>query len=357
MESENEVEINDSPETMKMMHTDNPIRLTSTELSALWTAYMNNSMASCMLTYFMAKTEDTEVRSIVEFSLNISDTLLRKITHIYTEEGHPIPAAFDINEDVNTDALALYSDVFFLNYVHNMSRYGITTYGAAFSGSTRPDVLDFFSHALEQTRALYTASLNTLLEKGLYLKAAAIPIPDKVEFIHKQNFLNGWFGERRPLSATEIMHLYNNIQRNGIGKALLLGFAQTAGLQQVRDYMMRGAKIANKVVELTSHILSEENVTESATWDSEVLKSTTPPFSDKLMMFQVSLLTGISLGYYGAALGTVQRRDLASKFMRIMTEALQYAEDGANIMIEHGWLEQTPLTFDNYKMAKTKNPH
>lgn len=69
---------------------------------------------------------------------------------------------------------------------------------------------------------LYKKTLNLLLEKGLYFRAAAIPIPEKVDFVQKQSYLTGWFGERRPLNAAEIMNLYDDMQRNGIGKALVL---------------------------------------------------------------------------------------------------------------------------------------
>jgi hypothetical protein len=160
--------------------------------------------------------------------------------------------------------------------------------------------------------------------------------------------------ERRPLNAIEITNLYINLQRNGIGKALLLGFGQTAGLQEVRNYMVRGAQIASKVVEVISHVMSEENISEPATWDSDVLKSTTPPFSDKLMMFQASLLSGASIGYYGTALGTSARRDIGAKYSHLIVEALHYAEDGANIMIEHGWMEEPPQSIDNIEIAKKK---
>jgi hypothetical protein len=341
-------------EALLMETEHNHIRLTSTELAVLWTAYMNNSMSACMLKYFKATTQDEDIRSVLEFSLNICDTLLEKITNIYIKEDHPIPVAFNENEDVNVNAPALYSEVFILNYVHNMGRYGMSTYGAAFSGSVRPDVLGLFTEAIQLNMELNNKALNLLLEKGLYFRSAAIPIPKKVDFVQKQGYLTGWFGERRPLNAAEIMNLYNDLQRNGIGKALLLGFAQTAGLKEIRNHMVRGAKIANKVVELISHTLSEENITESATWDSEVLNSTTPPFSDKLMMFQVSLLTGASSGYYGMALGTAARHDIGTKYMRFLTEGLQYAEDGANIIIEHGWMEQPPQSIDNIEMAKIK---
>lgn len=336
------------------MQTEHNIRLTSPEIASLWTAYMNNSMSNCVLKYFKEKTQDTEICSVLEFAIEIAETMLQNITDIYEKENHAIPVAFSESEDVNLNAPALYSDTFHLNFVHNMARHGMTSYGASFSGCVRTDVKDLFSNTIDLTRQLYNKSLIVLLEKGLYSRAASIPIPDKVEFIEKQGYLTGWFGERRPMNALEVMHFYNNMQRNALGKALLLGFGQTAGLQEVRNYMVRGANIASKVVEFMASILNQENLSQTPTLDSDVLKSTTPPFSDKLMMFQVSMLSGMSLGYYGVALGTVQRRDLGSKFMRITLEAVQYAEDGANILIEHNWMEKPPSSIDNIEIAKTK---
>ncbi|MFE8699997.1 DUF3231 family protein [Cytobacillus sp. FJAT-54145] len=335
------------------MDSEQSIRLTSSEIASLWAAYMNNSMSLCTLKYFREKNKDIEIQSIIELAIEIAETMLQNIKKIYVKENHAIPYGFSETEDVNLNAPPLYSDTFFLHFVHNMARHGMSSYGAAFSACSRPDTLELLSNAIDLTRNLYFRSLNLLLEKGLYSRAASIPIPDKVEFIEKQGYLTGWFGDRRPMNALEIMHFYNNMTRNIIGKALLLGFAQTAGLQEVRNYMARGLHIADKVVEFMAHILSEENISQPPTLESEVLKSTTPPFSDKLIMFQVTQLSGMSLGYYGVALGTVSRRDLGSKFMRITMEAVMYAEDGANILIDHGWMEKPPSAIDNIEIAKT----
>ncbi|MCS0655395.1 DUF3231 family protein [Cytobacillus firmus] len=336
------------------MNSEHNIRLTSAEIAQLWTGYMNNSMSKCELMYFKEKTQDEEIRTVINLAISITEKILQNITGIYVKENHPIPVAFSENEDVNINAPALYSDTFFLIFVHNMARHGLTAYGAALAGSTRTDVLDLFSSAVDLTRELYFKSLKASLEKGLYSRAAYIPIPEQVEFIEKKGYLTGWFGERRPINSLEIMHFYENMQRNAVGKALLLGFAQVAGLKDVQNYMVKGANIASKVVEVLAHILSEENISESPTYDSDVLKSTTAPFSDKLMMFQVTMLTGMSLGYYGTAMGTVARRDLGSKYLRLTLEAVQYAEDGANIMIEHGWMEKPPASIDEAEIAKTK---
>jgi hypothetical protein len=343
-----------SLEVRFQMNPDHNIRLTASEIASLWTAYMNNSMSKCVLMYFKEKTQDKEIASVIELGIEIAEAMIRRITAIYQQENHALPQAFNESEDVNVNAPALYSDTFHLQFVHNMARHGMTSYGSSFSGCAREDVKEIFSSAIDMTRDLYNKSLSVLLEKGLYNRAPSIPLPEKVGFIEKQGYLTGWFGERRPINSIEIMHFYNNMQRNTVGKAMLLGFAQTASLEKVRNYMVRGSQIANKVLEFMAHILSEENISDTQTMDSEVLQSTTPPFSDKLMMFQVSLLSGMSLGYYGVALGTVSRRDLGSKFFRITLEALQYAEDGANIMIEHGWMEKPPESFDNIEVAKTR---
>ena len=41
-------------------------------------------------------------------------------------------------------------------------------------------------------------------------------------------------------------------------------------------------------------------------------------------------------------LGTSFRRDLGSVYNRLLLEIQLLAEDGANIMIENGWLESPP---------------
>jgi hypothetical protein len=48
--------------------TDHNIRLTSAEISSLWTTYMNNTMSKCVLSYFLNKVVDTQIRSVVEYA-------------------------------------------------------------------------------------------------------------------------------------------------------------------------------------------------------------------------------------------------------------------------------------------------
>jgi hypothetical protein len=110
--------------------------------------------------------------------------------------------------------------------------------------------------------------------------------------------------------------------------------------------------IAYSIVQELGHKLAEENINVSPTWDSDVLNSTTPPFSDKLIMYHIAAISGLSIGIYGTSLGTVSRRDLGSLFMKILTAAIAYAEDGANLMIENQWLEEPPHSLHNISIAK-----
>ena len=47
-----------------------------------------------------------------------------------------------------------------------------------------------------------------------------------------------------------------------------------------------------------------------------------------------------------------QRRDLALKYTILMADIGRYAEDGAQLLIKHGWLEQPPLASDRNELAE-----
>ena len=49
-----------------------------------------------------------------------------------------------------------------------------------------------------------------------------------------------------------------------------------------------------------------------------------------------------------------QRRDLAIEYTRFMAEIGLFAEDGAQLLIKYGWIEQPPLADDRDKSANKK---
>jgi len=331
--------------------TSQKVRLTSAEIGNLWTSYMSESMVKCILTYFLQKVEDTQIRPIIEYALHLSQKHIQRVTQIFKDENYPIPHGFT-DHDVHLDAPRLYSDAFFLVYVYNMSNIGMNSFSMILSTSARADVRDFYTECLASSADLYNKSVNTMLSKGLFRRPPYISAPQQVEFVQKRNFLTGWFGNRRPLTAIEITNLVYNIKRNTAGKALLMGFGQVATSQPVREYMAKGKDIASKHFEIFSSLLHEDDLPSPMTWDSEVTNSTIAPFSDKLMMFHTTTLIASSLQYYGAGLSTSSRRDLSAHYTRLMAEIAQYAEDGANMMIDHGWMEQPPTAEDRKALAR-----
>jgi hypothetical protein len=101
-------------------------------------------------------------------------------------------------------------------------------------------------------------------------------------------------------------------------------------------------EIASKAMEVFQSEFSREHLPTPTSWDTEVLDSQEAPFTDKLMMYHAGVATAASLGNYGGAVALSMRRDLVTHYTRLMSEAAQYAEDSAQLMIEQGWMEQPP---------------
>ncbi len=135
---------------------------------------------------------------------------------------------------------------------HNirLSSAELATLWNTYMGDTaRSDVHDFMKECLVSSTELEDQARKVMLSKGGYIRPPYISIPEKVDFVQKQNFLTGWFGDRRPLTAIEITQLYN-IQTNALGKALIIGFSQVAKSDTVSEYFIRGRDIASKHIEI-----------------------------------------------------------------------------------------------------------
>lgn len=336
------------------MQTEHNIRLTSSEISNLWMSFMNDSMAKCVLSYFLEKTEDSEIQPVLEYALSLSEKHIQTVKDIFEHEDYPIPIGFT-NQDVDLTAPRIFSDALHLNYVYHMTKTGFIGYGMALALVARSDVRDFYSECITSTTELHNRAVNLLLSKGLYVRTPYLATPKSVDFVKDQSFLKGWFGERKPLLGIEITQLHHNLQTNAIGKAVVMGFSQVAKTADVSGYMVRGKGISTKHMEILGSLLTENDLPVPTTWDSDVMDSTIPPFSDKLMMFHVTQLITGGMGNYGTSMSASTRRDLTTHYQRFIVEVGQYSEDGANLMIKHGWMEQPPQSVDREEIAKSKN--
>ncbi|MBT2755439.1 DUF3231 family protein [Mesobacillus foraminis] len=322
------------------------IPLTSSEIAYLWTNFMGDSMAECVLGMFLRHAEDSDVKEMLALALQLSKNHLDTARAIFLEAEIPVPKGFT-TEDVNPEAPPLYSDTFYLYYIRNMTKGGLSSYGYALPNTYRADIRKYMSEALESTIELYNRVTETLLEKGLNVRSPVIPTPLEVDFAGKQSFLSGWFGPKRSLSFLEISHLHSNIETNVLGQALIAGFAQTAKTREIKEYFQRGWNLSLKNIKVLSGILTKDKIISSGSVHLSPLNSQEPIFSEKLMMYHSGLASITGVGNYGVCAAQSQRRDLIADYLRLAAEVGLYTEDGANLSIKYGWLEKPPLSPEN----------
>lgn len=342
---------------IKEMHcsliTHSNSRLTSTELSQLWTTYLNDSASVCTMTFYLNKVEDPDVKKLLTYSLRLSKEHMQVISSIFNREKYPPPKGFQIDEDVHLSSPRLFSDTYYLNDVAQMAKIGLNAYSMAVCMAVRKDVSDFFNQCLKETIELNEIAKSILLSKGLYYRSPSISTPDHPKFATPvRNILNGLLNKERPLNVIEISHLYSNIQRNGIGKATLMGFSQVAQSKVVKEFLIKGRQIADKNIEVFTSYLKEEELPVPFTWESEVTDSTTRTFSEKLLMFHTGVLTALGIGYYGASISMTTRVDLNADYHRLLIEGEKYALGGVGIMVKNNWYEEPPMTLDRDELAR-----
>jgi hypothetical protein len=328
-------------------------KISASELANLWTQYINDSLARCMFRYFLNHVQDKDIMQVIQYAFELTEGHLRKVEEFLTTEGYPIPKGFT-DEDVTVEAPPLFTDTYLIVYLHIMAIHGLTRYAGAIGNVIREDQRKYFIGVISETLELYDRTTKILTDKGIISKPPSFNNQQKVEFIKKQNFLTGWLGKRRPISAIEISGTFLNLQKTMTKIVLELAFSQVAKSKEVRKYMERARHLCNDHFKILSSMLIEENLTIPMTFESEVTDSTIPPFSDKLMMFHVASLLSSAIGYYGEAMSLSQRRDLAANYAKMIGEIGLLAEDGMNLLIENEWMEQPPLATDHEDLAKNK---
>lgn len=337
-----------------MKKNSHHVELTTAEIANLWTQYMNDSLSICILTHSIEKAEDKDIKEVLQFALKLAESHIVKITNFFNQENFPTPKGFTLEEDVNLNAPSIFTDAFIIAYLHVMTLLGLTGYAGAVASSSREDQLDYFIKCNNETMELHKRIVDVMLNKGLYSKTSRINRPNQVDFVDDQNYLAGWFGKKRPLSVIEISGMSFNMKKDVVKTVLELGFSQVCQTKEIQKYFERGKKICLNHFTIFNNMLTKEDLSSPKTWVSEVTNSTVSPFSDKLMLYHIVTLVSAAVGYYGAGLAVSQRRDIAAEYTRFIAGVSLYAEDGCELLIKHGWLEQPPLADNRENLANKK---
>ncbi|WP_010530271.1 DUF3231 family protein [Lentibacillus jeotgali] len=327
------------------------LKLNAAEMDDLWSNYMGDSMFSCVFEHLLEVVKDEEIKDLLLFNQSLSKRHINTISELFVKEGIPVPAAFG-SSDVFKGAPRLFEDVLMVFYVQQMAIGAFGQYTRALSTAIRQDVINFYQQGIRELNEVYERSTHLLIEKGVIMKTPNIPYPKRVEFVDSRYFNSFFTVKTRPLAGLEIKYLNLNIATNTLGKALMMGFAQTASSQKLRNYFKNGWQLSDKQIKQYGGILANDNISSPALMDPHVTDSKVPAFSDKLMLYHVAIANQLGMENIGISMSRTFRHDIFAKYAKFFGEIGLYSNQGQKMMISNGWLEQPLLAPDRKKAVR-----
>lgn len=317
--------------------------ITSSEIGTLWITYQQKTMVLRMLEYFIEKADDNEAKQIMTELYSEINPCIDQIINIFQKEGAVIPVGFT-EKDVHKDAPKLFDNGFDIMFLRMIKEISMAMHTLNITMSYREDIILLYRELTMMTQRYYESCTKYLLKKGLMTRPPYVSMPKTVEFINDTNYLSGFnpFTEKRPLNTVEMANIYHGIESNITGMQMILGFAQCAHENEVRKFFTNGGELSKRIIKEMTEVILQNDIQVPATAGGNVTNSTVAPFSDKIMMYCVSLFCSFSLG--GNSLGTAfsLRNDLPAKLASFMIDIFDYAHTGAKIMIRNGWMEEPP---------------
>ncbi|SMQ78204.1 Protein of unknown function [Bacillus sp. OV166] len=328
------------------MNNKHEVGFTSTEIGALWSTYISDSMNVCLSKYFLKHLKDEELRPLLSESLNTTQTYLEENKNMFIQEKFPVPRGYT-EEDVNLSAPPLFSDPISLSYLYGMCKIAIMNDGMLLTSVAREDVRLFFSKRITSFIEFYNQSVQMMLTKGIYDRPQFIPYPDRIEFVkEKGTILSKWFEPSRSLNVLELTDIFFNSERNLLGKTFLTAFIQIVKDENIKNYLIRGKKLAQKQIEFLNDTLTKDDLPENSMINATVSLSTVSPFSDRFILGMITLANSTAITYIGHAISTASRIDLATQYSKFLIEIMIYGKDGIEMLIEREWMEEPPHTLD-----------
>lgn len=326
------------------------VRLTSSEITGLWTQYIQNTMSICISKYVLATVNDPEIFSLFKFTLGLSKKHLKMVEGFFKSESLDFPKGFT-EKDVNLNAPPLFTDNFWLIYIHDMTMHGLAGYTLSFSVSARKDIRDHFYQCNTDTMDLYNKSIEILLSKGSYQRSPYFSTKQKSESPTELTYIMDLFGDKRPLNSMEAGNIYFNLKKSIITKTLINGFKQVIQDKDIHKFLDQCLNTISKNIDIFSSLFEEENLHSPNLLDGETTNSDVAPFSDKLMTFHVGFLYHLAATYYTTAMITSMRIDVIGHCDAAILRDLKIIALFGKIMIKKGWLEKLPEADDRKELT------
>lgn len=325
--------------------------ITSTELGTLWMTYQQKTMIIRMLEYFIEKADDKAAKNIMIDLYEKVDPYEKKIKNLFESESAAVPIGFTA-EDVNIEAPKLYDNGFDIMFVRLIKSISMGIHTLHLSMSYREDLVLMYKELTSITQECYNHCTQYLLEKGLLSKAPYVTMPDSVEFVKSNKYLSGLnpFMSDRTLNTVEVGHIHFGIETNVVGMQMITGFAQCAKEHEIQKYFSKGIELSKSIIKEFSEMLLQDGIQTTSTHGGNATRSTIAPFSDKMMMYCVSLFCSFSLGKNALGTAFSLRSDIPAKAAVFSKDIYEYALEGAKLMIKHGWMEEAPQMEDRKKI-------
>jgi hypothetical protein len=329
------------------------LKLTSAEIGTLWGEYVNGTAVDIVNKYMLSIIEDEKIKAVFEEAIKTFEQQKNQITSFIENAGFPIPIGFT-ESDLHHGAKRLFSDIFCLHYLHIMTLHGLVGHTTSLSSAVRKDLRTFYDSCGDSAKKMYHLTIELLLEKGHFQKDPYFYPTKSPEFISGHQFMDGYFGDQRPLAATEIINLSFNMKKKIMEKTLSIAFSQVTQSKEVEQFLRYAQKISDQAIQTFGKILHQDNLPVPMSWETEITTSQESPFSDKLMMYHMGFLFQTSQAFYGAGIAAAMRTDLVVNFEQAILKGLMVTKKWFTIMTKNRWLEQPPLAPDRKKIAKDK---
>jgi len=326
--------------------------LTVSELGYLWMGLSINDMSEKMLLPFRRHADDPSIREAFEYAARTTTEMIARRKTLMNAADYPPPTGFT-EADVNVDAPKLFTDRFLMYYLRVGAKLGMTFHARAYAVSTRPDILEYMEDCLTVSAQLHRRVTDTMIAKNLYWTTPSIPAADAPERMQKADYLNGWFGDKRPLSSVEIANMYEIIETLDMLDAMSVGFAQTAQTEDTARLLLQGSELARTHARRMRGWLDEEQLSHPPDLIGEISESKTPLFSERLMVCHLAGLFGSLLTVFGFTLGTVMRHDLVARYSALIAETGAFTEKTTRFLIDREWLDKPPGTVDREALLRT----
>jgi hypothetical protein len=328
----------------------NILKLTSSEIGSLWGEYVNGTMTDVVNRYMFSIIEDEPIKAIFEDAIKIFENQKKQLVTFFEDEGFPVPIGFT-ESDLFKGKQRLFTDMFCLNYLHIMALHGLLGHTTALGVSVRKDLRYFYDSCDNDAKKMYHQTIELLLEKGNFQRDPLYYPAKNPEYISSDDFIDGFFGKGRKLTATEIISISFNLKKSIMAKTLSIAFSQVAQTEEVRKFLTDSEKTADNQIKVFSKIMQADNLPVPKSWETEVTTSTDSPFSDKLMLYHIGFLFQAAQNYHGAGLASAMRTDLVTAYEGTILKNLMVTKKWFNLMVQNKWLEQPPLAPNRNELA------